>query len=141
MKNQHLKNLKFSLSTALSRICIICIRLQLNTISIIGTVNERGYKLKPENLRSLTIPIKHLSDLPVLRNWQKNCVKIIPKRITWPELPPMAVQNNGHRIQKETIDKNTALLLVWVLVTCCGRIIIGANLNFSGSSGILLFSY
>ena len=42
--------------------------------------NERGYRMKPENLRRWTIHIRHLSDVPVSRNWYKT-VKIIPKRI------------------------------------------------------------
>ena len=40
----------------------------------------KGGRMKPENLRHRTIHIKHLSDVPVSRNWY-NCVKIIPKRI------------------------------------------------------------
>ena len=38
-------------------------------------------------------------------------------RITWPEIPPMAVQYSGHEIQAETRDQYTALPLVIVLVT------------------------
>ena len=36
----------------------------------------------------------------------------------------MAEQYTGHVIQTETHNNNTALSLVGVLVTCCGRIII-----------------
>ena len=47
-----------------------------------GTVKEKwkGYRLKPENLRSWTISIRHLVS------------------ITSPELQPMAVQYTGHEI-------------------------------------------
>ena len=31
--------------------------------------NETGCRIKPENLRFWTIPIRHLSDVPVSRNW------------------------------------------------------------------------
>ena len=39
-----------------------------------------GYRIKPENLRSWTILIRHLSYIPVSRNWHKTVIKIIPKR-------------------------------------------------------------
>ena len=35
-----------------------------------------GYRLKPENLRSWTIPIRHLSDVPVSRNQHKTTSKL-----------------------------------------------------------------
>ena len=38
-----------------------------------GTVKEKwsGYRIKHENLRRWTIHIRHISDVPVLRNWYK----------------------------------------------------------------------
>ena len=34
-----------------------------------------GYRLKPENLRSWLIPIRHLSDVPVSSNWHESLYK------------------------------------------------------------------
>ena len=35
-----------------------------------------GYRMKPENLRRWTIHMRHLSDVPVSRNWYKTASKL-----------------------------------------------------------------
>ena len=61
-------------------------------------------------------------DIKLCHNYTKTYICWIYVPITWPELPPIAVQYIGHVIQTETSDNNAALPLVGVLVTCSGRI-------------------
>ena len=99
--------------------------------------NERVYRMKSENLRSWTIHIKYLSDVPVSRNWYKTVSNF--RLVTW---FPSVLRDN-----------DTAMLLAEALVTYYGlyviilsiisiksakkiKIILGANLRFSGSCGI-----
>ena len=42
--------------------------------------NERGYRLKPEYLRSWLKPLQVLSDLPVSRNWYKTVSNLYKNR-------------------------------------------------------------
>ena len=51
----------------------------LDTLKGLYRKNERGYRLKPENLRFWTIHIRHLSDVPVSRNWYKTVSKLYQK--------------------------------------------------------------
>ena len=92
---------------------------------------QRYFYLKGWNLRDLgswTITISHLMflsreiDTKLCHNYTKKYICKIYVRITWPELPPMAVQYTGHVIQTETCDNNTALPLDGVLVTWSGSI-------------------
>ena len=64
--------------------------------------NDVGWNLRISEVE------RYLSDVPVSRNWHKTVSKL------------SQVQYTGHMIQTETSDKNTALPLVWVLVTCSG---------------------
>jgi len=57
-------------------------------------------------------------DIKLCQNYTKTYICKLYVRFTWPELPSMAVQYNGHVIQTETCDNNTALPLVGILVTC-----------------------
>ena len=61
-------------------------------------------------------------DTKLCQSYTKTYIVKIYVHITWPELPPIAVQYTGHVIQTETRDNNTALPLVGVLVTWSGRI-------------------
>ena len=92
--------------------------------------NEMGNRLKPENLRSWTIPIRHPIDGQVTRNWHttvlksyKNICNVYVKNTSLSrDRTPSNGSTTGHVIQTETRDNNTALPLVGVLVTWPGRI-------------------
>ena len=45
--------------------------------------NKRGYSMKSENLRRWTIHIRHLSDVPVSRNWYKTVSKLYQNFHQW----------------------------------------------------------
>ena len=61
-------------------------------------------------------------DIKLCSNYTKTFICKIYVFITWPWLPPIAVQYTGHVIITETRDNNTALPLEGVLVTWYGSI-------------------
>ena len=106
--------------------------------------NERGYRLKPENLRSWTIHIRHLSDVLVSRYWHKTVSKLYK---TYIYVRYTSVSCNQNSLQWECsilvtwyrrrhLTIISALPLVGVLLKMKNywiQIIIGANLSSSGS--------
>ena len=128
-------NLKIEISKVYTTLG--CKEIRIKNRSLCNNLNSRNWKGKMKegidwNLRISGIE-RYLSDIYLMflswGNWHKACQNYTNKyickiyvRFTWPELHPMAVQYNGHVIQKETRDNNTALSLVGVLVTWSGRI-------------------
>ena len=69
-----------TLQTQLYFVLVLSTNIKHSCLALVftGIVKEKwkGYRMKPENLRRWTITIRHLSDVPVSRNWYTTVSKL-----------------------------------------------------------------